>query len=355
MPSPDLPSPAPDPQPGKRVTIRDVAAVAGVHFTTVSLALRGSGQLPQATRERIQKVAEEMGYRPDPMLAALNVYRRAKRPPRYQATIAWINNWPQREALHANLGFREYYEGAKQRAEQIGYVLEEFWLREPGMTPERLTAILRARNIEAILLAPQPGPRIFPALDFTNFAALSFGYSLQPSIFHVVTNHHFHSMNLMLKRLMELGYRRIGFFGEQEWDEKVENSWIGGIALARWKYPQLEEVPPLLEKKTRDKDLSKWLKQHRPDVVVSYSGAAKWLRSLGCDIPGKMGFASLSTRKSEPEISGLYQNDWRIGQSAVDFIISMLHSGERGIPPVPTNILVESTWKPGQTLREQGS
>lgn len=339
--------------PSPRVTIRDIAKVAGVHFTTVGLALRGSSQLPAATRDRIRRIADDLGYKPDPMLAALNVYRRKKRPPRYQATLAWINNWPRREALHANEGFREYYEGARARAEQMGYVLEEFWLPEPGMTAARLSGILRARNIEGLLLAPQPQSHMFPEFDYAHFAVVSFGYSLQPSVFHVVTNHHFHSMNLLLAHLLELGYRRIGFFGEKDWDEKVENSWLGGLALARLKHPDLHDVPPLLEHNTTARDLSRWLNKNRPDVIISYSGAIKLLLGLDRRVPEQIGFASLSLSRNEHRVSGLHQNGIRIGQAAVDFVISMLHSGERGIPDVATRILVESTWNPGETLRPQ--
>jgi DNA-binding LacI/PurR family transcriptional regulator len=339
--------------PATRVTIRDIAKAAGVHFTTVSLALRGSSQLPVSTRDRIRDIAEQLGYRPDPMLSALNVYRRSRRPPRFQATLAWINNWPEREALHRNECFGEYFEGARMRAEKMGYLLEEFWLAERGMTPERLNGILKARNIDGILLAPQPAPRMFPALDFSNLAVVSLGYSLQPSVFHVVTNHHFHSMSLMLDRLRELGYRRIGFFGEEQWDDKVEHGWIGGLALARWRDPSLCDIPPLLEGNTRDRDLTRWLRANRPDVVISYSAACDWLRRLGCEIPAKIGFASLSLDQGNTELSGLYQNNIRIGETAVDFLISMLHSGERGIPRTPTRVLVESEWMPGTTLSEQ--
>ena len=48
-----------------RVTIRDIAAKAGVHFTTVGLALRDSPRLSAATRKKIQKMAAKMGYAPD--------------------------------------------------------------------------------------------------------------------------------------------------------------------------------------------------------------------------------------------------------------------------------------------------
>ena len=33
---------------------------------------------------------------------------------------------------------------------QAGFKLEDFWLREKGMTPERFTGILRARNIQGV-------------------------------------------------------------------------------------------------------------------------------------------------------------------------------------------------------------
>ncbi len=182
------------------------------------------------------------------------------------------------------------------------------------------------------------------------------GYSLQPSIFHVVTNHHFHSMNLMLTKLIELGYRRIGFFGEKDWDDKVEHGWIGGLALARWRDPQLCDIPPLLEHETKDRDLHRWLKQNRPDVVIlltprlSHGSSASVTR-----FPEKWDSPVSSLPQSHNRLSGLYQNSIRIGEAAVDFLISMLHSGERGIPSTPTRVLVESEWAPGATLRGQAA
>ena len=46
----------------KRVTLKDVAKTAGVSYATVSRALSGSNQIGQATRERIVRLCEEMGY-----------------------------------------------------------------------------------------------------------------------------------------------------------------------------------------------------------------------------------------------------------------------------------------------------
>jgi DNA-binding LacI/PurR family transcriptional regulator len=54
-----------------RVTIRDVAAAAGVSTTTVSAALSGHGRLPEGTRIRVRAVAEKLQYKPS--LSAQNL------------------------------------------------------------------------------------------------------------------------------------------------------------------------------------------------------------------------------------------------------------------------------------------
>ena len=73
-----------------RISLADIARKAGVHITTVSLALRDSPRLPVATKTRIKTLADEMGYQPDPMLSALTAYRRNAKIQQTQGTLAWI-------------------------------------------------------------------------------------------------------------------------------------------------------------------------------------------------------------------------------------------------------------------------
>lgn len=54
-----------------RVTVKDVAAKANVSAMTVSLALRKSPRISEATAQRVVKVAHEMGYRPSLSARAL--------------------------------------------------------------------------------------------------------------------------------------------------------------------------------------------------------------------------------------------------------------------------------------------
>jgi DNA-binding LacI/PurR family transcriptional regulator len=57
-PTPNLPG-------GKRPTLADVAARAGVSTALVSIAMRGAKGVSAATREHIFTAAQEIGYRPD--------------------------------------------------------------------------------------------------------------------------------------------------------------------------------------------------------------------------------------------------------------------------------------------------
>ncbi len=39
------------------------------------------------------------------------------------------------------------------------------------------------------------------------------------------------------------------------------------------------------------------------------------------------------------------------GKAATDFLVSMIHRHEKGIPSIPQRLLVEGTWIPGKTVR----
>ena len=55
----------------RRVTIRDVAAGAGVSIGTASKALNGQGKLRAETRERVAEVAQRLGFAPNTLAQAL--------------------------------------------------------------------------------------------------------------------------------------------------------------------------------------------------------------------------------------------------------------------------------------------
>ncbi len=332
--------------------MRDVAKATGMHYTTVGLALRDSPALRPETRKKIQDAAANLGYEPDPILFALNAYRIGAHTPKFQAVIAWINNWPNPDDWRRNGSFRQFYDGANTRARQLGYLVEEFWLHKPGITPEKLEAIFKARNIQALLMGPQPHAHAHVKIDFQKFYAVAPGYGMKPAILNVITNNQFQSIKLAISELMKLGYRRPGLWVEKDWDESVNNAWVGGYLTALWTHSkQLEFIPPDL--RSHDADIEQWIKEQQPDVVISFNHVAKRLESLGYKIPKQFGFVSLDLNVDGGHLSGIDQNSFLIGQKAVDVLVAMINRGERCIPEIPTRTLVESVWVPGETLLKQ--
>lgn len=85
-----------------------------------------------------------MGYQPDPMLSALTAYSNAK-VQQTQGTLAWITG-------NAKIGFSLYYEGAQLLAVRNSATSWTI-LRCASRIPLRLSKVLRARNIQGLLLA----------------------------------------------------------------------------------------------------------------------------------------------------------------------------------------------------------
>ncbi|RAG86450.1 transcriptional regulator [Streptacidiphilus pinicola] len=56
---------------GKSVSIRDVAAAAGVSYQTVSRVINGNASVKEATRERVQEAIRALGFRPNAAARAL--------------------------------------------------------------------------------------------------------------------------------------------------------------------------------------------------------------------------------------------------------------------------------------------
>jgi len=339
----------------KRVTLRDIARVSGVHLATVSRALRNDPQIGAATSREVRGIAEKMGYKPDPMLVALSAYRSSTRKQEYKATIAWITNDFARHGWNNCATFDLYFKGARERAAQLGYELEEFWLREPGLSPSRATSILKNREVSGLIVAPQPKAKMRIRLDWNNFSAVAFGLTTAWPRLNAVTNHHFDSMVSAVRHVRSYGYRRIALVVHQPHDSRSNHAWMGAYLGQQQLWPVNQRIPILTMKGMTLPKFDQWLKTHRPDAVISYDSFTKILESLGYRIPQDIGFASyLGTSDAETrDHAGIDENAMETGAVAVDLLVGMIHRGERGIPKVRHYLLVEGTWRDGTTLRRQ--
>jgi DNA-binding LacI/PurR family transcriptional regulator len=328
-----------------RPTIRDIAKIARTHISTVSRALRGDLRISRDVREKIKKIALEIGYEPDPLLSALSAYRKLKGNT-FRGTIGWVDNFPTRNGYEKFGGFKRCFESSSQRASEFGYKVESFWLRERGMTAKRASEILRARNVSALILCPQPRARFF--------SVVAIGHSLTHPRFHRVAGDQYHASLTAMRELRSLGYRQIGFAMSKEDVERTNNNYLAAYLVEQKRLQPRHQIPPFIKSMKTDftvKAFMPWFRQYQPDAILSMDERIlEWLKAVHKKVPRDVGFASLTVSPTDT-VSGIDHDNETIGRNAVDFLISMLQRSERGIPKIPSSLLTETKWNPGQTVR----
>lgn len=335
--------------------MQDVADAAGVHRTTVSMALRNHPSIPEETRRRLADIATKMGYRPNPLVSALMIQLRSQRPHDSHEVIAYVtshfaaNPWRRHSAL------TEMFEGAAAKAKELGFGLEEFERTAPGMSPHRLKEILLARGIRGIVLAPLPDGMDHIDLDLSKFATVALGVSLQSPSLERIANDHFQSFRVVFQECARLGYQRIGFVVGQDFSERLEGRWLGAYLYGQHDLKPSRRLRPLLLKQLHVQlcapEVEAWCRRERPDVIVSPLGAAQnaWLKEWR-SLPGSPGVVNLTLPRESGECAGILQDAFKLGQIAVERMVARLQHNDIGPLPRTQNTMLHGSWANGASL-----
>ncbi len=336
--------------PKSRVTLRDIARKLGVSHTTVSRALQDAPRFSKELRERVRTTAAEMGYRPDPMLSALQQYRRSRSKLPVTAALAWINQWPDPKQLRSYHEFDLYWKGAAQEADRSGFRLDEFIINQE-MSPARVEKILLTRNIRGILIPPRGNATLnWEGFHWENFCVVRFGHSVQNPRTHLVTSDQVTDGMIAVENIWKKGYRRIGLVIS----DRAHTRFSAGYFFRQRAWPVEQRVPalelPELNTAGEVAHLRAWLEQHQPDAILTdLKSVPAWLKQLGKRVPQDIGLATLSVLDGGID-AGIDQNSAEIGRAAVQLLISLINHNECGIPKICRELLVEGSWADGKTL-----
>ena len=349
---------------GKRVTLGDIAQRAGVSKAAVSLALRNNHSISLKRREEIKRVAEEMGYHPDPLLASLVAYREGGRQIKIHSGLAWINHWDEPERLRQYREFDAYWRGASSAAARFGYRLEEIQWPQ-GCSAKRMEQILSARGIQGVLIPPHHELLDWGDFDWNKFSVIRFGMSVQNPDSNLVTSDTFRAIVMAIRKIHEHGYQRIGFTVNGEFNERLGGNYLGGHLTAQKILKLQKPLPPLLTfLKSRSMDelnrqkaaLQKWLARHKPEAILTADMEMPiMLRELGYRIPQDIAVAGTTALDIPGVDAGIDQHSEAIGRIAVEMLVKQINVSERGEPVDPCRILVESRWQDGKTLPPRAS
>lgn len=332
-----------------RVTHRDIAARFGCDRSTVSLALRGHPRISESVRQEITRLAEKMGYRPDPSLAMLARHRFATRPSDFRANLAYVV-----DSKADNYSLQRRHLGpAKDYAEAHGYRVFEFDLIDYP-SGEAASKVLYNRGVQGVIIPdmPETSEPFFrdPGWNRFTIVCCSLGWMRVP--YHVVTKDVFEGTRLVWREVVRRGYRRIGGAMFRHTPTAEDDFARYGASVAQ----QDELIPanrriPLLRSSPDDKEaFLAWFEKHRPEVVISFIRRAyEWLLEAGYKVPEDVAFACCTIQPGEL-YTGLLVPDLELGRVAVDFLISQMHDNRRGVPKIQHTLLLEPQWVEGATL-----
>lgn len=332
-----------------RPTLVDIAEILGVHQSTVTRALQHDPQLPEKTWHKVEAVAKKLGYEPNAQARAMALRRRITRPVSEQGGLAILqdqsNPIPNQSVIAV-------------RCRELGYQLEKFTYHSSDLSANRLTQILKARNIAGIFISPPKpdSPQLKRLkLDWSLFPSVVLGHSLFWPPLHRVTDNQFRNIRILIRKLARLGYQRIGLFVESKRICDPDNGWLGGY-LAEMQLRQLKPSFCFREgNHYQPAAIRNWIQKERLDAIITdHEYAAAQIRDISNrKIPEELGIASLFVSKSG--VSGIDIRLPQIEKAAVEFLVHLIHSHQRGAPKIPQRVLIDGAWLEGFSTRRHNS
>lgn len=328
-------------------TIRDVARAAGVGASTVSLALRNDPRLRPAMRDHVRKVASEIGYLPNATLASLMAQVRVGKNSPFQATLGFVNASEDPAILREIPTFREWTRGAAERARELGYSVDQFWLQDASCSATRLVEILQARGIRGLIVAGLQNDGILPpshAEIWSDFSTVVIGLRPQEPPLHFTANDQFSTARHAVAALRMGGYTRIGLVIDLRIDVWLEHRFCAGF----FSEEKGSERLVFDFAKSEREAFGRWLRANRPDALVTlHSEVKEWLEQSADPRLRVIALAHLDRESSMTGWAGMDQNNYCIGATATDMVVGMLHRNELGVPVFPRATLLPGEWVPG--------
>jgi DNA-binding LacI/PurR family transcriptional regulator len=328
-------------QPPSRPGLREIAEAANCSLMTVSRALNNAPRVSAATKARIQELARELGYRPDPKLTTLMGHLRQVRKSSQTEIFAFV--WPDvtEEEIAANFWLRDIKKGAEDRADALGIRLDSFYFSGTNLTPARLDRMLYSRGIQSILFGPVfRRAHVQISMKWKRYCVTALGLGLWRPAFHRVHHDHFRSLLHLMRYLQHQGCRRIALLLPTELHRRMFKVYWAAF-LGHHPLPPAEAAKlAFFVDKDQIKSLRRQWKLARPDamIVAGRADVRKVLDDLGAK-DTTIG-ATLFWGPESEGFAGIDQQSGLLGAAAVDAAVASLNRSEWGVPAVPHALLI---------------
>jgi LacI family transcriptional regulator len=319
----------------KRVTLKDIARVTGVHASTVSRALDPveSKSITEEVRNRVKATAEKLGYRPNRLAVGL----RTSRTMTVGVMIPDITN----------VIFPPLLRGIESVLEPRGYASIIVNTDSEVERESRLVEVLRDRGVDGIIHAAvlRTDPSIARAAE-DGLPVVTLNRRVEDSDIPYVINDENSGIDQMLRHLHALGHRRIAHLaGPQDLSTgllRLGAYHSASAALGLAHDPALVVVSNRFDEQEGSRCTLDLLRAGTEFTALLCAndrlalGAMEALQARGIDVPGQVSVSGFNDMpfldRIRPRLTTVRIQQHDAGQLAAELMLKLLAGGRAEVP-----------------------
>ena len=344
----------------KRISIKDIAEVAGVSHPTVSRALRGQGRMSETTRTRIVAIAQEMGYTPSLTARGLVTQRSfclglvvpTFADPFHSAVVQGIEQTAARQGYNIFLASTEG--GAHGMAGN--QLLSDVRLASAGENRQQdaelqIVRSLQGRQVDGIIIvSTQIGDCYAEFSRTTGIPVVLINPHLAVDNVHAIYHDDYNGMESLVRHLIERGCRRIAYLGNasagtsqgerrRAWADGLQQAGLSSATMVNARESSVQ-CGRYTAERLLQRAQEQW--QQPPDAIACYSdvlaiGALSALRDHGLSVPDDVavtGFDDIDIAAYvTPTLTTLRQPRREMGQVATQHLLRLVDRESRNAAP----------------------
>lgn len=330
-----------------KLTIRQIAKLAGISRSTVSRVLNDHPNVNPQTRERVLQVIADTGFRPDPIARSLSSRR---------AGIIGLVIPLAIQSLFEDPFFPRLMQGISQGCNSYDYTLSLFLLHTPEEEAKLYPRISRRQLLDGVIVtATRVGDPLIPQLLANRVPFVLHGRHEDPRVSFVDVDN-MTGAHTAVTHLVRLGRRRIGLICGPSGSLAAEDRKRGFLnALLERRIPVDESLIIHGDfTESSSFEAMQRLLAHEPDAVfvasdTMASGALRALRNAGKRVPEEVavvGFDDMPrAATASPPLTTVRQPIQRAGALAIEMLVDIL---ENGVDPprriiLPTELVIRNS------------
>jgi DNA-binding LacI/PurR family transcriptional regulator len=327
----------------RRVTLKEVAVLAGVSYQTVSKVLNQKVQVSKETERRIFQAVESLGYRPNQLARSM----------RSQRSCLIGYSWAPTSPDQVNPILDQFLQSMAHAAESAGYHLLTFPYRKGEKWVDAYRDLVDTNRVDGFVVSSvEFDDSRIRFLQERSFPFVAFGRSNPDWDFPYVDVDGEAGMRMVAEHLLERGCRRIAVLAWPESSRVGQNRLQGLLSGFEKASLPAEQISIRRGEGNFQFGLEcsrTWLelpKVQQPDAIVAFNdlmatGAMQAAQEKGLQIGRDLavtGFDDVPmVQYLSPPLTSVRQPLWEVGQQVMSILLKLLD----GVPVDDARLLLQ--------------